>query len=137
VDKWTDREDPLPYLKYLYEIPGIPPPDSNSHDGYPLTRAVHAGFVPLVSFLLTHGADPRRKKGLAIMVAIRRKDLSLLKILIEQPKGTGKRRKLEDRIQVTPEMLRVAVKCDARDIVEYLVVEKECIPDMQTLLMMQ
>lgn len=67
------------------------------------------------------------------MVAIRRKDLFLLRLLIERPKGTRKRRKLEDRIQVTSEMLRVAVKCDARDIVEYFIVEKGCIPDMQTI----
>lgn len=135
--EWIDNEHPLPYLKYLYETPGIPLPDPNSHDGYPLTRAVHAGFVPLISFLLARGATPKNRKGLAVMVAIRRKDLALLKMLIEHPKGAGKRRKLEDRMQMTAEMLRVAVKCDARDIVEYLVVEKGCVPDMQTLRMMQ
>jgi len=134
--KWIDREHPLPYLKYLYETPGIPRPDPNSHDGYALTRAVHAGFVPLIHFLLVHGASPECKKGLAVMVAIRRKDLSVVRMLVERPKGTAKRRKLEDRVQTTSEMLRVAVKCDARDIAEYLTLEKGCIPDMQTLRMM-
>ena len=72
------------------------------------------------------------------MVAIRRKDLSLVRRLIERPKEPEKtkRRKLEDRILVTSEMLRMAVKCDARDIVEYFTLEKGCIPDMQTLCMM-
>jgi hypothetical protein len=135
---WTDCEHPLPYLKYLYETPGFPPPDANSHDGYALTKAVHVRFIPLVRFLLAHGASPKCKKGLAIMVAIRRKDLSLVRRLIERPKEPEKtkRRKLEDRILVTSEMLRMAVKCDARDIVEYFTLEKGCIPDMQTLRMM-
>ena len=70
------------------------------------------------------------------MVAIRRKDLTMVRMLVEHPKSTQKRRKLEDRILVTSEMLRMAVKCDARDIVEYLTLEKRCIPDMQTLRMM-
>jgi len=135
---WTDCEHPLPYLKYLYETPGFPPPDANSHDGYALTRAVHARFIPLVHFLLAHGASPKCKRGLAIMVAIRRKDLSLVRRLIERPKESEKtkRRKLEDRIPVTSEMLKMAVKCDARDIVKYLILEKGCIPDMQTLRIM-
>jgi len=131
-----DREHPLPYLKYLYETPSIPPPDANSHDGYALTKAVHARFIPLIRFLLVHGASPQCKKGLAVMVAIRRKDLTMVRMLVEHPKSTQKRRKLEDRILVTSEMLRMAVKCDARDIVEYLTLEKRCIPDMQTLRMM-
>lgn len=33
-------------------------------------------------------------------------------------------------------MLKMAVKCDARDIVEYFMKEKGCVPDMQTVLMM-
>jgi hypothetical protein len=135
---WTDCEHPLPYLKYLYETPDFPPPDANSHDGYALTKAVHAKFDPLIRFLLARGASPKCKNGLAIMVAIRRKDLSLVKKLVERPNESEKtkRRKLEDRIPVTLEMLRMAVKCDARDIVEYLALEKGCIPDMQTLRMM-
>jgi hypothetical protein len=135
--KWAERENPLPYLEYLYGTPGIPPPDVNSHDGYALTKSVHASFFPLVRFLLAHGASPKCKKGLAVMVAIRRKDLTLVRMLIERPKEmTKKRQKLEDRIQVTSEMLRLAVKCQAWDIVEYLTVEKECVPDMQTLRLM-
>lgn len=134
--KWTDREHPLPYLEYLYGIPGLPPPNANSHDGYALTKAVHAKFVPLIRFLLAHGASPKCKNGLAVMVAIRRKDLSLVRMLIERQNGTTKRRKVEDRMHVTSDMLRVAVKCDAGEIVKYLMSEKGCIPDMQTLRLM-
>jgi hypothetical protein len=70
------------------------------------------------------------------MVAIRQKDLALVRMLIEREDketGTGKKRKLEDRVQVNPEMLKVAVKCDARDIVTYLTQEKGCVPDLRTL----
>ena len=134
--KWIDREHPLPYLKYLYDTPGIPLPDVDSHAGYALTKAVHAGFIPLVCFLLARGASPKCKKGLAVMVAIRRKDLSLVRMLIERPKEGTKRRKLEDRILVNSEMLKMAVKCQAWDIVEYLTTEKGCVPDMQTLRLM-
>lgn len=42
-----------------------------------------AGFVHLVRFLLKHGASPHHKNGLAIHAAIRRKDLALVKMLIE------------------------------------------------------
>jgi len=142
---WTDQDHPLPFLNYLFTCPKIHPPDVNSHEGYALTKAVQAGFVPLVRFLLDHGASPRCKNNMPILVAIHRKDLSLVRLLVERvdrgpgpagQKQKGKRRKLEDRAQVTPEMLKVAVKLNARDIVEYFTKEKGCVPDMQTLLMM-
>ncbi|KAG2341404.1 hypothetical protein BDR05DRAFT_983747 [Suillus weaverae] len=144
---WTDQDHPLPFLKYLFTCPKIRPPDVNSHDGYALTKAVQVGFVPLVHFLLDHGASPRCKNNLPILVAVYRKDLSLVRLLVERVecreldpevlKQKGKRQILEDRVQVTPEMLKVAVKLDARDIVEYFMKDKGCVPDLKTLLMMR
>ncbi|KAG5722990.1 High-affinity glucose transporter [Termitomyces sp. T112] len=131
--------------EYLFDSPGIPKPNVNSHGGYALTKAVHAKFIPLIRFLLDYGAEPQCKNCLAIFVAIRQKDLALVKLLIERDDssytdclGTGKRkrRKLEDRVVVNSAMLKAAVKCDARDIVDYMAREKGCIPDMQTLHMM-
>lgn len=142
---WSDGDSPLPFLRYLYTCPHLPPPDANSDDGYALTKAVLAGFIPLVRFLLDHGATPACKGNLPITVAIHRKDLGLVRMLVERMdtgrsssgrESNGKRRKLEDRVEVTPEMLRIAVKCKAQDIVEYLTKEKGCVPDMQTLLLM-
>ncbi|KAG2362709.1 hypothetical protein BDR07DRAFT_1332764 [Suillus spraguei] len=142
---WTDQDHPLPFLKYLFTSPKIRPPDVNSHDGYALTKAVQVGFVPLVHFLLDHGASPCCKNNISILVAIHRKDLSLVRLLVERVdcrergpealKQKGRWKKLEDRVQVTPEMLKVAVKLDARDIVEYFMTEKGCVPDLQTLQM--
>ena len=133
----------LPHLRFLYtsSAPRLARrrPDIDSHDGYPLARAVSAGAVPLVRFLLEHGASPRRRDALAVRIAIKRRDLSLVRLLVEPPdappdeRRTGKRRKLADRVKVTSEMLRLAVVCGAQDIAEYLMNEKGCVPDIRTL----
>ncbi|TFY62595.1 hypothetical protein EVJ58_g3767 [Rhodofomes roseus] len=172
--QWTEDEQPLPFLRYLFAHPRILTPSANSWDGYALTKAVHAGFTPLVQFLLEHGADPHTKAALAVMVAIRRKNLLLVRLLIERdgprhpqskrrrtsegrshtstgrdgtavdPRrgidtslgNSAKRRKLGDRVKVDQEMLKTAVQSDARDIVDYFIREKGCVPDMQTVLLM-
>jgi hypothetical protein len=133
IPDWKEHDQPLPFLKYLYSTAIAPNP--NSHDGYPLTKAVRAGFLPLIRFLLDHGASPGCKNALSIRVAIRLQDLPLVRMLIERNAyaGKGKKRKLPDRVQVSPFMLKTAVQCDARDIVEYFVKEKGCAPDLQTL----
>lgn len=141
---WSETDHPLPFLVQLYAITALPRPEANGHEGYALTRAVHARFTPLIRFLLANGADPGVKNGLAVMVAIRRKDLAVVKMLVERvdessnEKGKGevrkaKRRRLRDRVVVTNEMLRMAVKCDARDIVQYFREEKGLVPDLKTL----
>jgi hypothetical protein len=141
-ERWKEGDSPLPFLNYLYNCSEISAPDINSHEGYALTKAVHSGFIPLIRFLLAHGASPACKNSLAVMVGIRRKDVSLVRMLVEKESGNaGKRRenkkgKPEDRIQVNSDMLKAAVKCGAKEIVEYFTQEKGCIPDMQTLHMM-
>lgn len=134
----------MPFLRYLYsESSSIPPPLVNAHEGYALTKSVHAGFIPLVQFLLSHGASPTYNNGISVMVAIRQKNLCLLKMLVERSDAQSsktkraKRRKLEDRIKMTSEMLKVAVKCNAGDIVKWLMEEKGCVPDLQTVLLMR
>ena len=83
TNPWTSQDSPLPFLRYLYNNSRISAPDPSSHDGYALTKAVSVGFMPLVRFLLDKGASPGRKGGMAVHVAIRRRDLSLVKMLIE------------------------------------------------------
>ncbi|KAF8626409.1 hypothetical protein AX17_006576 [Amanita inopinata Kibby_2008] len=138
---WGDNDYPLPFLRSLYNIPGLPRPNPNSHEGYALIKAVHARHEPLARFLLGHGASPGYKEGLCIMIAIRQRDLTLVKMLIERDdKINGKigrrhkKRRLEDRVSVSRDMLKLAMKYDARDIAEYLTQEKGVIPDMQALL---
>ena len=102
-------------------------------------RAVQARNIPIVRLLLVHGADPKKRENLAVMIAIQSKELSLVKLLVERDErlkssGSGKRRKLEDRVAVTTAMLTVAVKTKATDIAEWLMQEKSCVPDMRTLM---
>ncbi|EIN10010.1 hypothetical protein PUNSTDRAFT_133780 [Punctularia strigosozonata HHB-11173 SS5] len=158
---WTVRDEPLPLLHYLFNHDRIPRPNTNAHQGFALTMAVHAGFRPLISFLLENGADPSWKDGLAVLVAIKRKDLDLVKMLVERSgssvvtdnpptsqarkrkrgerevvRSSSKRPRLEDRLKCNVEMLRIAVKEGAMDIVQYLREEKGCVPDMKTLRIM-
>ncbi|KAF9009223.1 hypothetical protein BDZ89DRAFT_1104622 [Hymenopellis radicata] len=101
--------------------------------GFALTMAVHASFIPLIHYLLEMGANPAAKDAIAIIVAIRKKDLNLVRMLVEpQQKSSSKRwRGIPDRMRCSefPELLKVAMKVDARDIVNYLR-EKGCVPDL-------
>jgi hypothetical protein len=96
--------------------------------------------------LLELGASPVCKEEMAVKVAIRQRDLKTVKMLVErdglvptftnrevQKPQKGKRRRLEDRVEVNQSMLKLAVKCNAKDIIDYLVWEKGVVPDMQTL----
>ncbi|RXW20365.1 hypothetical protein EST38_g5474 [Candolleomyces aberdarensis] len=144
--RWTDNDAPLPYLRHIFDTfkgdDDEPRPDANANQGYALTKAVHIRFIPLVRFLLDHGASPEPKDCLAIIVAIRQKNLPLVKMLIERqespsgPSSSKKRRRLEDRVKPDVKMLKEAVRCKARDITEYLYHEKGVVPDMTTLQMM-
>jgi len=86
---------------------------------------------------------------MAIKVAIKQKNLKIMKMLVEREdrgeslassprevrkKQNGKRRRLEDRVEVDQSMLKLAVKCNAKDIIDYLAWEKGVVPDMQTLM---
>jgi len=133
----------LPLLGYLYssdtKVRRWPEPDADSHDGYALVRAVNVGAMPLVRFLLEHGASPDRRKALSVRLAIKQRDLTLVRLLVEPPdvcpeeRRRGKRRRLADRVQVDSEMLKYAVTHGAHDIAEYLMQEKGCVPDLETL----
>jgi hypothetical protein len=161
---YTKQDHPLPFLRYLYNRPPwiekkevendrnskttssrtFTAPSANSHKGYPLVRAVHAGHIPLIKFLLAHNASPTYKENLALRVAIRKQNLMLVRMLIERDEsseriknGNGKRRRLEDRMEVSVEMLKAAVDVGAKDIVNYFMDEKGVRPDMQTLKTME
>lgn len=154
---YSTTDAPLPFLRHLVATISTTPGDllmrisADSHEGYPLIRAVHASHIPLVRFLLSHGANPSLKCALAVRIAIQKRDLELVKTLVERDaeedsmsqiiatqkrKTTAKRRRLEDRVEVTAAMLQLAVEVDARDIVEYLM-DKGTRPDMRILRRMQ
>ncbi|KAF9030487.1 hypothetical protein BDZ89DRAFT_1091588 [Hymenopellis radicata] len=129
---YTDSDEPLPFLRLIEANPAIPPLNVNAHSGFALTMAVHASFIPLICYLLEMGASPAAKDAIAVIVAIRKKDVKLVRMLIEPAqKSSSKRRRIPDRMRCSeyPELLKVAIKVDARDIVNYLR-EKGCVPDL-------
>ncbi|KZP31698.1 hypothetical protein FIBSPDRAFT_1037269 [Athelia psychrophila] len=138
----TESTHPLPLLKRMYYTADFARLDPNAYDGYALTRAVHANFVPLIRFLLALGADPGARDGLAVVIAIRRRDLALVRMLFERVPGDAQKRAAAgkqprgDRVLATNAMLRTAVKCDARDIVRYFREEKGLVPNLRTLSML-
>lgn len=149
----TESASLLTFLEYLYDLPPVQyrdtkqtqaiKPDSNSHDGYPLIKAVQAKNVPLIQLLLSHKADPRRRGNTAILLAIQQRALSLTKLLIEAPRTSARRERRKRNLDrdrgpdVDSNMLAVAVNAKAIDIVEWLVKEKGCIPDIKILRSMQ
>ncbi|KAF7327841.1 hypothetical protein MKEN_00363900 [Mycena kentingensis (nom. inval.)] len=142
---FSTADAPFPFVHALFtKLPQAP--DADSHAGYALARAVHAEFMPLIRLLLARGASPAHKGGLAVLIAIRKKNLGLVRMLVEReemdedgapaPVVGAKRRRLEDRVEVTREMLKTAVKAKARDIADWFMHDKGCLPDMQTLNML-
>ena len=130
TNPWSSDDQPLPFLRHIFDTfkdDESVQPDVNANNGYALTKAVHIQSIPLIQFLLENGADPEVKGSLAIMVAIRQKNLPLVKMLIERQdlagspaKSFGKKRKLEDRVKPDAKMLKVALQCKAQAITEYL-----------------
>ncbi len=121
-------EEALPLLRYLYERRDLsicPIPDS--HHGFPLASAVKAGAMPLVRFLLEQGASPCSKDALAVRLAVKRRNLDLVRLLIDSSKGSSR------EVEVDSNMLKLAVKLGARDIAEYLMNEEGCVPDLETI----
>ncbi|GAA5921189.1 hypothetical protein JCM3775_004132 [Rhodotorula graminis] len=71
----------LELITYLLDTYNASP---NSHDGYPLARAVFARHLPLIRLLLQYGADPALKDGWAVTTAIANGDADLVKLLMER-----------------------------------------------------
>ncbi len=81
-----------PILLHLFENYE---PSPNSHKGYPLCRAVLASDIQLVKFLLENGADPGLNDGLALQIAVSKKDLGLVRLLMEKQESVGSEVKQE------------------------------------------
>lgn len=152
IPVYGPNSEPLPLLRFLWQKavplrtsvatkPTIPftfmKPFVNSYKGYPLFRAVHAGFPSLVQFLLDRGADPRLRSYAAVKAAILARDLEMVKLLVEcEPElrpGSSKKRKRSDRLVIDTSLVDLAIRKDAREIVEYFISEKGCVPEMKSL----
>ena len=93
-------------------------------------QAVRGEFIPLVQFLLDHGACPEQSSYSAIRVAIGKKNLKLVRILIEleEKLETNAKEKWRCGQDIANVLSWVAVECDAREIVKYLMDEQGCVP---------
>ncbi|KAJ9097588.1 hypothetical protein QFC21_004622 [Naganishia friedmannii] len=60
-------------------------PSPNSHRGYPLCRAVMYADIPLINYLLRRGADPAEKDFLALQIGISRRDMRVVRLLVDGP----------------------------------------------------
>ncbi|KAF8807062.1 hypothetical protein BYT27DRAFT_7242682 [Phlegmacium glaucopus] len=129
--EWSDEDHPLPFLREIYYAPNLTIINADADDGYALTRAVHAQFAPLVQFLLDKGASPNHN-GIAVKIAIRSKNLDMLKMLIERPLPRSGKMKYRDKMSLHSSMMGIAISCGANDIVEYYR-RKGVVPDISTL----
>jgi hypothetical protein len=109
--------------------------DLNSNQGhYPLARSVINQNYELVEFLLRRGANPNRKEAFALTAAIEKKDLRMVKLLIEpfgdssstaeSSPASGKRRKYQDRVVILQTHVQHALNHGTPEIVDYFVHEK-------------
>lgn len=107
-------------------------PPLASHKNYALNRAALNQNYDMVELLLRKGADPNLRMHFPLRAAIEKKDLRLVKLLVEPfaessdspAKGSGKKRKLTDRIRITPGLVKDALKNGTPEIVDYFVHEK-------------
>jgi hypothetical protein len=119
------RDSLLPFLDYLFDNYR---PCPSSHKGYPLCGSIteHPASLPLTRYLLDKGADPSLKDGYAVLLAIDKRDLDLVRMLVEGGWEKGgraggkrkraaddagefandspKRRKKADRVAITSKM---------------------------------
>lgn len=132
-------QDPAvaPIIKFLFERYD---PPVNSGQGYALQRSVLNANYELVEYLLRRGADPMIKDRLAIILAIRAKDLRMIKLLVEPLPGAGtfkeeadspstsrgKKRKIIDRVKIDSKLVREAMSATdpSEEIIHYFVNEK-------------
>jgi hypothetical protein len=104
-----------PLIAYLFDTYA---PNPNSHNGYPLSRAVLSKNTMVVKYLLSKGADPGIRDGLAIEIAVKLGDIGLVRLLVEhQQKNSG-------ILEISPKWVEAAVKSGSDAIVSYFVHEK-------------
>lgn len=91
----------------------------------------------LIQYLLDKGAHPGMRGGLAVRTAVQMGRLDLVRLLVEPSKDSSpKRQRREDRYKVGSELVELAVKVNANDIVQYFV-EKGVMPPLRSIMQMK
>ncbi|KAJ1028798.1 hypothetical protein NDA16_001963 [Ustilago loliicola] len=123
--------------------------DASSHHGYPLAMAVHRRSYSLVHLLLLFGADPARKEGLAVQIAIRNGFLEILRLLVLGPCLDADAAQTQSHLipagyalpqqlgsppfQLDQTHLRLAIQSRQWDLVDYIWHERKVSPDIACL----
>lgn len=103
-----------PLLEYLFNTyPSISP---NSHNGYPLSRAVLCQNKTVITYLLSRGADPGLRDGLAVEIAVKMGNFKLVRTLVDNPQGKT--------VDITSRFVELAVRSGSDEIVQYFVHDK-------------
>lgn len=106
----TPDEPIPPLLLYLIDTYS---PSVRHPNGYPLTRSVLSGHIPLIRYLLDKGARPGDRDGYAVRIAVQTRRLDIVKLLMNF-KGPQKYKAKSD-------MVELAMANGADDIVQYFV----------------
>jgi hypothetical protein len=110
----TTQSSIPPLLEYLFNTyPTISP---NSHNGYPLSRAVLCQNRNVIAYLLSRGADPGLRDGLAVEIAVKMGNIKLVRLLVDNPQGKA--------VDITSRFVELAVKSGSDEIVQYFVHDK-------------
>ncbi|KIO34576.1 hypothetical protein M407DRAFT_88215 [Tulasnella calospora MUT 4182] len=144
--RWAREATAMGFLRYLLspvKLPASAPAQdsqpsspktvtlsgsSNSHEGYFLRQAVHLEHEPLIDLLLAHDCDPLQKAGIAVKLAIRRKDERMVRKLFS--KGNV------GRLCFSPvgrHLLEYSAEVGARDIANFFIKETHIVPKPETL----
>jgi len=111
-----------PLLLYLFETYK---PNPNSFEGYALSRAVLSKNLEVIRYLLRQGADPGKKEGMAIQIAVKLGDLRIVRMLVEhQNLGSPNSGSLGIGIDIPSKWVETAVRSGSDEIVSYFVHEK-------------
>ncbi|GHJ88741.1 hypothetical protein NliqN6_5143 [Naganishia liquefaciens] len=119
----------------------------NSHRGYPLSRAVLAADIPLITLLLRAGADPAQRDHLAVEIALKRRDLASLRLLLDGPPSDttdaprpAKRRKHTrsepasvSGVRLSQALVDTALTKGTPEIIHYIIHEKGYMPSLRSI----
>lgn len=105
---------PVPDLvKYLFDKYS---PSANSHNGYPLSRAVLSKNKGVIEYLLSKGAHPGLRDGLAVEIAVKLGDIGIVQMLVDNDHGK--------HVDISSRFVELAVRSGSDKIVQYFVHDK-------------
>lgn len=88
----------------------------------------------MIDFLLARGADPAQKDGLALQIALSKKRLDLVRLLVEGGGSGSRKRKRDTRIPITPQLMEKVMATGSREIQSYFVDVQGFVPNLKSIM---